>query len=53
MRFYQHPLQFRRMVSSSGEIRGHDQSVNVLMPAVDSSTTQLPRKSQVELIRQE
>ena len=51
MRFYQPELQFRRIVPIGSEIRTHDQSANAAMPAVNSNTTQLPRKNQVESIR--
>jgi hypothetical protein len=50
MRFYQYELQFRRIAPVSGEIRGANQSLNATKPAVTSSTTQLPRKNQVESI---
>jgi hypothetical protein len=48
MRFYQHQLQFRRIVPSDGEVRGHDPSANAIAPAVNSKTTQLPRKNHVK-----
>jgi hypothetical protein len=51
MRFYQRQLQFRRIVRISGKLRGHDQSANATTPAVNSNTTQLPRKIQVKSIR--
>ena len=44
MRFYQYELQFRR------KMRGTSQSLNATTPAVNSNTTQLPRKNQVESI---
>jgi hypothetical protein len=53
MRFYQYQLQFHRIVLSSGELCGRDQSAKATAAAVNSTTTQLPRKNQVRSIRKE